>query len=616
MSDKHIKNQVVVLDDRTHVLTVPSRYIGSITPSIREEYILAESGKFKKKEIKIVPAFITLLREVVSNSIDEFIRTNGDYANKIDISFDGEYFQVIDNGRGLPHGLAVNRDGEDVELPQSVVAFTQTKAGTNFKDKSSSIGMHGEGVSLVNIFAKHFIVETSDGEKKTFLECHDNMSDYYFKLTKNKKRFTNIKWKPDYQRLNIEPSQIGDDYIKYIQKVILDLSVCYPDIKFSFNKKKISANSFKDYVQKYGDVFEAFSFKNVDLAYFPSLDYEHIAWVNGINTRRGGTHVNFVINSTIQPIRELLRKKYSDIKPADIKNKICFIINIRNMEGPRFDSQTKQELINSPKDFERLFEDVDFEKIGKKVKVNKDIIENVIETFRIKEELKKRKALENTQKKLKPKAIAKLIETYRKDRENCRLYISEGKSATMNFLTCRDDNFAAYPLKGKFINSHDTTLSRLLKNAEVADILAATGLKLTSPSIENLRYGKIVIFTDADYDGDAICCLLINFFFKFWPNLFEEGRIFKSVTPLIIAKNLDTKEEKYFFTLNEYDKASKSGNWRMDSYNKGLGSLRNKEYKFSLDNLVQITMDETSEDILEMSFGKNAEARKKWLLES
>lgn len=285
------------------------------------------------------------------------------------------------------------------------------------------------------------------------------------------------------------------------------------------------------------------------------------------------------------------------------------------MKAPRFSSQVKEELINTPREYENeLFQDIDFEKIAKKIKINKQITDNIIETFKIKEELKKRKNLENKEKKLKRKSIPKLIESYHADRNECSLYITEGKSATMNFLSCRDKNMAAYPLKGKFINCFDTPLSKILKNAEIQDILAATGLKLTSKSIKNLRYGKIVIFSDADYDGDAICCLLINFFFKFWPDLIKEGRLYRAITPLITAKNLDTNESKYFFNLDDFNESCKNENLKLIDYNKGLGSLSAKEYKFSLKNLTRLVIDDKSEESLNIAFGNNANLRKEWLL--
>jgi len=612
---KHIDNTVMVLDDVEHILTVPSRYIGSVSMTSRNEFILGDDGNFIQKEFSIVPAFITLLREVISNSIDEYVRTNGDYANKIDIKFDGKYFEVKDNGRGISHTAAVDKEGKEVGLPQSVVAFTKTKSGTNFKDKTASIGQNGEGVSLVNIFSKHFNAETADGIKKTTIECRNNLSKQKYKIVRCKKQFTKIKWLPDYQRLNLASDNLGDDCIRYIKKIILDMSVCYLGIKFTFNRKTISSKSFKSYAKRYGGTFESFSYDNVDVAVFPSSDFQQVSWVNGIYTRRGGFHLDMVTKGTIAQLRLLLHTKYKEIKPVDIKNKLFFVVSVRNMKAPRFDSQTKEELINTNKDFETdLFNDVPFDKIAKKIKSNKDIMDNIIETFKIKEELKKKKELDKTQKKLKSKSIPKLIESYSRDRRSCRLYISEGKSATMNFLSTREKDYAAYPLKGKFVNCYVTSREKLLKNAEVSDILAATGLKLTSPSIKNLRYGKIVIFTDADYDGDAICCLLINFFYKFWPDLIKEGRLYRAITPLISAKNLDTNRTKRFFSLDDFNEASKGGNWKMVDYNKGLGSLSKKEYKFSLDNLSKILYDEKSEESLKVAFGKDANLRKEWLM--
>lgn len=610
-----IDNTVVVLNEIEHVLTVPSRYIGSITPTKRREYILTDKNNFEEREIIIVPAFITLLREVISNSVDEFIRTSGEYGNTIDISFDGEYFQVKDNGRGISHKSAIDKNGKEIGISQSIVAFTKTKTGANFKEKTTNIGQNGEGVSLVNIFSKHFIVDTSDGKKKTHIECFDNMKKIKSKFTRNNKKFTNIKWKPDYERLNVDVNSINREYENYIKKIILDMSMCYPGIKFKYNKKVITAKSFRDYIKRYGNDFEIFGYQNIDIAIFPSSDFEQVSWVNGIYTRRGGMHVDTVESYIKNSLRDILIKKYKDIKPLDIKNKLFFIINVRNMKAPRFDSQTKEELINNNEDFEAdLFEGIDFETIAKKINKNKPIIDNIIETFKIKEELRRREKIEKKQKKLKSKSIPKLLETYERNRKDCRLYILEGESAIKNFLPCREKNYAAYPLKGKFINCKHVSKEKLLQNNEVKDLLSAINLKLTSKNIDTMRYGKIVIFTDADYDGDAICCLLINFFCKFWPKIVEEGRLYRAVTPLIIATN-EKKKEKYYFSMTEFQKACETEDLKLKKYNKGLGSLSMKDYEFSLDNLTQIVLDDYYKTNLEKAFGKDTQRRKNWLLE-
>ena len=606
-----IDNKIKVLDDIEHVLTVPSRYIGSISRTTRDDYTLNENDQIIGKEITFVPAFITLFREVISNSVDEFIRTDGKFANKIDVSISNnrKTISVLDNGRGLPHQIE-EKTGE----PCSVVAFTKLKAGTNFTEKTTSIGQNGEGVSLVNIFSKEFIVETSDGIKKTFLKCVDNLSKYEFKLTKNNSQFTKIVWTPDFKRLNME--SIDDTHFNLIRKILLDMSMCYPGITFTFNKKRVPVKSFKDYVKLYGDhPSEVFTFGNIDIAILPAYDYAQISWVNGIFTRRGGIHVETMVYYTVNEYRNLVSKKYSDIKPFDIKNKLFFIVNFRNVVGPRFDSQTKEELINNKDDFDTtVFNDVDFIKIAEKIKSNKDISDNILEAFRIKEQLKKKKELEQKEKKIAQIDIPKLIESNHPIIEERILYIAEGDSALVNFLECREDNQAAFPLSGKVTNSNEKDSIDLAKSKKVMDLCKAMGLKLSSKKIDDLQYGKIVIFTDADYDGDSIACLLINLFWNCWPDLIHKGKVYKALSPLIKAVNIESNEKRYFYDNESFH--NEPGEWKIIDYNKGLGSLSEEEYKLSLNNLVQIVIDDETEKMLEIAFGKDSNPRKEWMIKS
>ena len=607
-----IKNEIILLDDIEHVLTVPGRYIGSITPKTSEEYII-ENDHFLKQEITYIPAILTLFREVLSNSIDEFTRTEGKFANKIDVSIsdDRRVISVSDNGRGLPH-----EPEEKTGLPQSLIAFTRLKSGTNFKEKTTSIGQNGEGVSLVNIFSKKFKVETSDGVKKTLIVCSDNLSKQEYKLTKNNTKFTEVSFELDFERFNIE--NIDDIHFSLINKILIDMSICYPDIRFTFNKKVLPVKKFKEYVKMYTEFsFETFNFNNIDMAVIPSYDYEQVSFVNGIYTRRGGSHMDAITYNIIDSYRDIVAKKYQDIKPADIKNKLFFIVVVKNFTAPRFDSQTKEELINNKEDFDyTVFGDFNFKLVAEKIKANKFINDNILEAFKIKEELKKRKELEDKEKKLSKLNIPKLIEVNNNSKpEDAILYIAEGDSALVNFLECRENYQAAFPLSGKINNVNGKDSTDLVDSKKISELVKVLGLKLSSKSINSLRYGKIAIFTDADYDGDCILCLLINLFHSFWPNIIKEGKLFKAVSPLIIALNEDTKKKKYFFSNEEYNNAE--GNWKILAYNKGLGSLDVKEYKYSLSNLVRVEYDENAGIVLDLAFGKkpeNRDMRKEWMV--
>lgn len=614
-----IENKIKVLDDKTHVLTVPSRYIGSINKSKRVEFILSnETNLYQKEEIEYVPAVLTLFKEVISNAIDENIRTSGQFANKIDITIDNEgLITVFDNGRGLPHEIE-----ETTQLPQSVVAFTQLKSGTNFDTQTMSVGQNGEGVSLVNIFSKRFDVDTSDGTYRTILTCKNNLTENNWKTRKCKLKYTKISYLLDFERFNIDLHEITSDisiYKRLFKKTIIDYKMCYPHINFKLNDEKIKFGNFTRYISLYTtEKVEIFQYENVDIGIYSTDEFEHSSFVNGIYTRRGGYHVEFISYWIINKLREKLQKKYKEIKPADIKNKFAFIISVKNFLAPRFDSQTKEELINNNEDFEtNLFLDYweDLENIVNKLFKSQELIEPIVGYFKLKEKWKKDQLLKNKEKDLKNIKVAKLIEANSRDRENCILYIGEGKSAVGSmFIKCRDSNYqAGYSLRGKFISCQGTEKSKLIKNTEVSDICKSINLKLSDSSIDNMRYGKIVILTDQDPDGFSIKTTLINFFYTFWPDLIRNNHLYVGESPLIEAKNLETNELKYFFSINEFKLENEQ--YKMIKYNKGLGSLNENDYTFTLANLVQITEDDIAREMLDIAFDAcNVDKRKEWMI--
>ena len=183
----------------------------------------------------------------------------------------------------------------------------------------------------------------------------------------------------------------------------------------------------------------------------------------------------------------------------------------------------------------------------------------------------------------------------------------------------RDSNiFGAFPLRGKFINALEMTPKDILLNEEAKNLIASLNISI-GEKVDNsqLRYGKIYLYTDADSDGNAISALLINFFFRFWPELFEQKRIFKVMTPLKVLTPLAKKgkEKKYFYTNEEYETWCKKENsdlWDVE-YKKGLASLLDDEYETILTNpqLVAIKADEAAKTNLEVWFDKNDTARKK-----
>ena len=194
--------------------------------------------------------------------------------------------------------------------------------------------------------------------------------------------------------------------------------------------------------------------------------------------------------------------------------------------------------------------------------------------------------------------------------------------ASSAFRKFRDPNtMGSFSLKGKFINVSDITTQKLSQNEEAVNLMAAIGLKFgMEPDLKHLRYGRILILSDADVDGNSISALLINFFNKYWPSLFDRKMIYKVETPIVVATNIKDKKKKLmFYSQSEYN------SWVIDvnpklweiKYKKGLSALVDDEYNEIINNpkLTLITKDDLSNKNLEIWFGKNSELRKDKIIE-
>ena len=195
-------------------------------------------------------------------------------------------------------------------------------------------------------------------------------------------------------------------------------------------------------------------------------------------------------------------------------------------------------------------------------------------------------------------------------------------SASSAFRKYRDPQTqGAFSLRGKFINATEMTNQKLILNEEAVKLMGALGLKLGQKVVPGtLRYGKVLFYCDADHDGSSIVGLLINFLYKYWPELFDHPIVWKTETPIVVSKNNKTKKKLSFYTQEEYNDWSKSINhkeWEIE-YKKGLAALVDDEYSEIINNprLVQITSNEASKEYLNIWFGKDSELRKIELLKN
>lgn len=611
MKVAEISKKYELLDEIEHVLKRPGMYIGSTKPHQSSEYIL-DSGKFHKEDLEYNPGFLKLFDEIVSNSVDESKRNSKLDTIVVNINEKTSEISIWDNG-GIP---VIIHDKVGQWIPEMI--FSNLRAGSNFDDTQSRnvAGTNGVGSTLTNIFSKKFTVKTSDGKNSFHQVFTDNMGKRTEpKIAKSDKKFTEISYIPDFQQFGM--TEIGEEHYKMIRKRLIDIAAANPGLKITFNKERFKFRSFLEYVKLYVDdaLFEASD--NWEFAFAPSNgSFQSVSFVNSIETKDGGTHVNYILNQVVEKLRILIKKKHKvEVKPAEIRNHIFLFVNC-TIFNPAFSSQTKEKLITEPKDFGSTH--IVSDKIAMKI-FQSEIVKSLLDWIDRKKEAEERAQLRRLNKNLDTAKIQKLIDAKsRGDRNECVLGIFEGMSALSAVRKFRDpQTFGAFPLKGKFLNVQELKPSDVIKNREVVDLMGSLGLRL-GEAPENLRYGKIYIYTDADPDGDAIAALLINFFAKFWPELFTENRVFRILTPIVVAQK--GKQTMSFYSNDEYQKwvdTIDPKSWSIE-YKKGLASLEDNEYNEIIKNpnAMKITQDKQFKKSLTDWFGGDSNPRKEKLLKA
>jgi DNA topoisomerase-2 len=605
-SNKEIGKKYQLLDEIEHVIKRPGMYIGSTKPHTSNEWIL-EDGAYQKYELTYNPGFLKLFDEIISNSVDEHKRSGK--INTIKVTTTSDTITVWDNG-GIP---VVQHPDHKVWIPELI--FSNLRAGSNFNDEEGRTvaGTNGVGASLVNIFSKKFIIDTADGKNRLLQTFTNNMSTRTpAKISRSSQGFTEITYVPDLARF--EMTEINTSNWKMMRKRVIDIAAANPGLKLEFNGEKFKFKTFKEYVDLYvkDSVWE--KSKDWEFAMGVSKDgYQSISFVNSIGTKDSGTHETYILNQVIDYLRTMIKKKHKvEVKPSEIKNHIFLFINCTVL-NPAFSSQTKEKLITEPKDFGT--QHTVTEKFARAV-FTSEVIQSLLDWIEQKKSADERAELRKLNKSLGNTKVLKLIDAKGKDRNKCVLGIFEGMSALSAVRKFRDpQSFGAFPLKGKFINVSEMSNSNVIQNDEAIQLMASLGIKLGEEP-GDLRYGKVYIYTDADPDGDSIAGLLINFFNKYWPELFSRGCIFKVMTPLVVAKK--GKEVIPFYSNEEYsvwEKRTGAKGWDTE-YKKGLAALEDFEYREIIHNpvLIKIQNDKLYKDSLNDWFGTDSAMRKEKLL--
>lgn len=628
MSEKSIEEQFKKLTDIDHVLLLSTRYIGSISKHTSLSW-LVNNGNMVKKEVSWNPGFLKMFDEIITNSVDEFKRPSSKLnIIKVYINRNTGEFSVWDNG-GIP---VVMHKEEKVYVPEML--FKELKCGSNFdisQDRDWS-GTHGEGAGLVNIFSKKFIVKTADG-KNQFKQVFQNNTRIVGspQIKSSNNNYTHITWLPDYEKLN---TILDEGNYQKIIKRIYDICACNPKLKIYLNDKRIKINSFKDYIELYTKefIYEENENENWKIGVAESNEgFDHISFVNGEHTADGGTHVDYITNQIQNKLREFFKKKYKvDVKPSIIKDHLTLFID-STIINPKYTGQTKDKLETEVRDYKTKYTVSD--KFIRKIIVS-PIIQNVldwVEAKKYQQEQQRLRQLNKEKAKINPRRIVKFSDANeKKNRNKCILFLTEGDSASKAINSARDTlTMGTYPLKGKPINVSDVKISKLLGldkkdktiENEFVNFMTIMGLqigvKVEDP--KELYFGKIATMTDADTDGSHIVGLTINMIYKFWPELFKFGMIYRFITPLI--KVYIGKKTLEFFNESDFNSwKEKNKNVKFKSkYFKGLGTSKTADFEKYLSDLDKYLIPLTIENMedtesIDLAFNKaRSDDRKKWL---
>lgn len=602
------------LDDISHVIARPGMYIGSIKPHTATKWVL-EDVKMVQQELTYNPGFLKIFDEIITNSVDESKRT-GSKLNTVKVTIKDNTISIWDNG-GIP---VVKHTEHNEWIPEMI--FSNLKSGSNFDDteERSWAGTNGVGSTLTNIYSLEFTISTCDGKNHFYQTYKNNMRDRVdATIKKSKAAHTEITFKPDFEKFGLDG--IDEDHFKMIQKRIYDLAACNTHLKIYFNNDLVNLNSFEDYIKLY--TTEYFYETNKDKTWSMAIalsenGFQQISFANSTETYDGGTHVDYIMNQIVVELREFFAKKHKvDIKPSELKSHMFLFLD-STVINPSFSSQTKEKLITEVKDFGCTFE------VSKKLTqliLKSEIVNSILDWIEQKKSAENNKLERDLNKKLSKIKVEKLIDAKGKDRWKCSLGLFEGDSASGAFRKYRSpETMGAFSLKGKFINVSEITNQKLVQNTEAVNLMAAIGLKLgQAVELKHLRYGKVLLYTDADVDGNSISALLINFFYKYWPEVFDRGMIYKVETPIVVAVPKAKKAKKIlFYTQTEYnDWADKADMKQYEiKYKKGLAALVDDEYQDIINNprMTKISKDDISTEYLDIWFGKNADLRKTELL--
>lgn len=633
---KTIEEKYQEMSEREHILERSGMWIGSTKEEEAQMFLYnRDTAKMELKDVTYIPGMLKLVDEIISNSCDEYRRKDNLGLNKIEVSvaLNGTMLSVYDNG-GIP---VVKHKTAGCYVPEFIFGRLRTSSNYDDTEDRNVVGTNGVGSSLSNVFSKSFIVETADKKNSIAIKWHNNMGECIDHGTpkKTKAHFTKTTFELDFSRFDTQNKFYTEEFVEILHKRCIDAAVANPGIEVIFNvyDKTFSSieysetwkfDKFDEYIDLYSEYADNDNFTK-DLIYFGDSQKKvwvspcgnlNIGFVNGAECSKG-THIRAVRNEINQSINEyLLKKEKIDVGTRGIDSKYSMFIII-DVVNPAYNSQTKSELTTPVSRFTR--DESKFE-VPKKFldEINKsEIINTVLDWYKQKSAAEDAKIIRqlNKQSGKGLKRPDKYITCSSKVKKNKQLWIFEGDSAKSGFRGGRvPDIQAAYMMRGVPMNTFNMSPLQIMKNEVFSDLVNILGLKWGKEfDINDLQYGKIVIASDMDVDGDKICALLCLMFAN-WPELFENNIICRSVSPIIIARK--GKDCKKYYKIEDFKKDEKQLKGYTFKYTKGLAGLSNEESKEMYHEPIfhYFKLDDMSESMFRKWFNKDDSDTRKQML--
>lgn len=589
-----------------------------------------------------------LVQELIDNAVDEHL---AGFCKKIYISINEDGSATVsDDGRGVPVDLHPT-EGITAER----VVYTVLHAGGKFNSSTYKIsgGLHGVGSAVVNALSKKLIVEVKrDGYLYTdTYECGEPTTELIDGLLPK----TKIKGKETGTTVTLYPDDTIFEVTKFkasaIKQRAKETAYLNPELTIVFHNKRdgeepISFHQPGGLTAFVKDISEGLTFTSpvvsfsgeregisCDIAFLMTEDGEEnvIGFTNNITNPEGGTHVagfkaafTKVINNYARNELGLLKEKDTNLSGPDTRAGMQAIVSVKHPD-PQFEGQTKTKLSNT--DVTKAIDDIVKEQLtlyfDRNYQVLKDIADRAVM-------LSKKKALEKSKiniNKFSFEGNGKLAKQESNDAEKCEIFIVEGDSAGGSAKTARNRKYQAIlPLRGKILNVEKKTVSKVLENAEIKAMINAFGCGFLQGygndfDITKLNYGKIIIMTDADVDGAHIATLLLTFFYRFFPDLINEGHIYIAIPPLYRVG--EGKNIKYLYSDDELNKYRKTHpkKFTIQRY-KGLGEMdADQLYETTMNPetrmLKQVSIDNIIESnaLTQILMGTEVQPRKEYISE-